>query len=166
MVSVIWKLETLYPLTQLWYSINRKGGGQILTACVSLDHNQMSHSAADLGLLYLPVTLLGVARLKWANNYAMISWIFSSFLALLAEGQNTLCHGVIPVRAAVHSLTFSRLCNKVHIFFILFFCETCTDSCCALFLVISTERISNQILAHSITSYGLKYFDNIWYRHR
>ena len=45
-------------------------------------------------------------------------------LALVAEGQKSLCHGIVSfcvsVRASVHlfvcPLTFSHLCDKVHIF--------------------------------------------------
>ena len=34
------------------------------------DPDQTSHSvASDLGLNYLPITLLGVSRLKWVNNF-------------------------------------------------------------------------------------------------
>ena len=38
------------------------------------DPDHMQHSASDLGLLYLPVTLFGVSRLKWVNHSPIVVW--------------------------------------------------------------------------------------------
>ena len=41
----------------------------------SEDPDQMPHSAAsDLGLHCLPITLLGVSRLQWANEALLLSF--------------------------------------------------------------------------------------------
>ena len=45
------------------------------------DSDQMLYSvASDLGLLCLPVTLLGVSRLKWVKGTGYIWWIFCHIL--------------------------------------------------------------------------------------
>ena len=59
----------------------------------SADPDQILHSAAsDLDLHCLPITLMGVSRLKWINacyikNIAIINHVVNCFLYLLIEGE-------------------------------------------------------------------------------
>ena len=68
--------------TALWVGLFPKAGLVLLLNCYieipvfnanSVDPDQIQHSApSDLGLHCLPVTLLGVSRLKWVKDEPII----------------------------------------------------------------------------------------------
>ena len=74
------------------------------------DPDQMPRSAAsDLGLHCLPVTLLGVSRLQWVNNY--MCWVLISE-TLLLKGLNIL---VVFLSCFARDMTYVTLvCFPAH----------------------------------------------------
>ena len=74
------------------------------------DPDQMPQSVtSDLGLHFLPVTLLGAARLQWVNNYRAIAYFLSALQSTQIALTSQLASSSSPtILASFDSNVFSQ----------------------------------------------------------